>query len=53
MGLFIELKIPGGKVSKEQKEYINYLKTQGYYADVRVGSMEAIDLITDYMENLL
>lgn len=52
-GLYIELKIPGGRVSKEQKDYINFLKKQGYYADVRVGSVEAIDLITDYMEDLV
>lgn len=49
-GLFIELKIPGGTVKPEQKDYIAYLKTQGYFADVRVGSVEAIDLIIDYLE---
>ena len=52
-GLYIELKIPGGRVSKEQREYISFLKSQGYLADVRVGSVEAIDLIIDYLEGLV
>lgn len=52
-GLFIELKIPGNKPSKEQMEYINFLRSQNYFADVRVGSVEAINLIIDYMEKLV
>ena len=52
-GLYVELKIPGGTIKPEQKDYINYLSGQGYFADVRVGSQEAIDLIIDYCEGLI
>jgi hypothetical protein len=52
-GLYIELKVGKNKPSKEQKEYIEYLNSVGYFADVRYGSTEAIDLIKDYIQGLI
>lgn len=54
-GLFIELKRPIIKgqnkpvVSKEQKEWIEYLNSVGYKAVVCYGSNEAIQTICDYL----
>lgn len=52
-GLFIELKVGSGRASKEQIEYIKFLSDRGYFADVRFGAKEAIDLIVDYLEGLI
>lgn len=50
-GLFIELKRKhGGKVSPDQKAWIEALTDQGYYAEVCRGAEEACDLITAYLE---
>jgi hypothetical protein len=49
-GLFIELKVNSNKASKEQINFINFLTGQGYFADVRFGATEAVDLIIDYLE---
>lgn len=63
-GLFIELKrqiktLKNGmksksvpETSKEQEEWIQKLKEQGYQAVVCYGASEAIDLIEEYMEQL-
>lgn len=49
-GLYIELKrIKGGKVSRDQAEWIQALTAQGYLAKVCLGSDQAIQLITDYL----
>lgn len=54
-GLFIELKRPIIKgqskpvVSKEQKEWIEYLNSVGYKAVVCYGANEAIQTICDYL----
>lgn len=48
-GLFIELKVPGGKVSHSQKIWIANLARLGYFARVCYGSEEAIQLIKDYL----
>jgi len=50
-GLFIELKVGKNKPTKEQKDYINFLRQNNYYADVRYGSQEAVDLIVDYIHD--
>jgi len=50
-GLYLELKFGKNKPSKEQKEYMEYLNTQGYLAVWKIGSKEAIDLIKEYLEN--
>lgn len=52
-GLFAELKVGKNKASKEQIEYITFLTGQGYFADVRYGATETIDLIVDYLEGNL
>lgn len=48
-GLFIELKAPGGKVTKNQKEWMHRLNSRGYYAKVCVGFDEAKNTILEYL----
>lgn len=49
-GLYLELKrIKGGKVSKEQKEYISRLREENYCAEVVKGHKEAIARIKRYL----
>lgn len=49
-GLFIEMKrLRGGKVSKEQGEWIESLHRQGYAAEVCHGWQEAAELICGYL----
>lgn len=52
-GLYIELKAPGGKATKEQKDYIAALRQQGYKAEVCVGWEAAVNLMADYLEGKL
>ena len=48
--LWIEMKrISGGKVSKEQKVWIDYLKSIGYEAIVCNGHLEAIEKVKHYV----
>jgi hypothetical protein len=47
-GLFIEMKIEGGRASKEQKEMIEKLNTNGYRAVVCVGYKSAIEELKNY-----
>ena len=63
-GLFIELKTPEirdidgvirqrkGEVSKEQKEWIEYLRKEGYLPIVCYGSNPAMNMIDEYMSNV-
>ena len=48
-GLFIELKIKGGKVSPEQIEVNGLLNDRGYHATVCYGFEEAQQTISFYM----
>lgn len=49
-GLYIELKrVKGGSVSVEQKEWINFLQSQGYYAEVAKGFDEAKRIVEYYL----
>ena len=49
-GLYIELKRQkGGKLSDAQIEWLNYLRKQGYYADVAKGCDEAIEIVKYYL----
>jgi hypothetical protein len=48
-GLYIELKKHGGRASAEQKEFIRKLEYENYKAVVCYGSIEAIDVIKDYV----
>lgn len=50
-GLFIEMKRQkGGRVSPEQKQWLEYLQAAGYLAVVCKGFEEARGVITDYLE---
>ncbi len=48
-GLFIEMKKPDGKVSPEQKEWLDHLNGMGYCARVCWGWEEARDLLVWYL----
>lgn len=50
-GLFIELKKEKGRVTSEQKQWINILNDNGYLAVVCMGHEAAIGIITDYMSD--
>lgn len=49
-GLYIELKRAGGKVSKAQRDWIDYLNASGYRAGVCYGWESARDQIIKYLE---
>ena len=49
LGLWIELKAPGGRVSPEQQWWIDRLNVQGYHAVVCTGWIEAVRTIADYL----
>lgn len=49
-GLFLELKrVKGGRVSDAQVFWLQYLREQGYYADVAYGFDEAQQIIMNYL----
>lgn len=48
-GLVIELKIPGNRATKEQKDWLDQLKFSGYRALVCYGADEAIETIREYL----
>lgn len=47
-GAYIEMKAPKGKVSPEQKEFLEFVKEQGYFATVAYSCDEALDGIENY-----
>jgi hypothetical protein len=57
-GLYIELKRPAikslgvkaGTLKKEQKEWIAYLGSQGYFVDVCRGAENALNIILGYLD---
>lgn len=49
LGLLIELKTPEGPVSKEQQNYLLWLRQQGFHASVCRSIETAIDVIKDYI----
>lgn len=49
-GLFIEMKRKGGRVSKEQDEFLKALKKGGYLAGVCFGADNAIDILEWYLK---
>ncbi len=48
-GLYIELKVEGGRVSQEQRWWGNRLQEQGYMWVVCWGADSAIELIGEYL----
>lgn len=53
-GLYIEMKKQkGGKLSKDQKEWLKALSDQGHYVAVCKGCDAAIEVIKDYLEGNL
>lgn len=49
-GLFLELKVGKNKPSELQKEFISYVKENGYAAYVCYGHKEALKIINDYLK---
>ncbi len=49
-GLFIELKAGKNKATASQLEFIKDVRYQGYEAEVCIGSIEAIKVITKYLK---
>lgn len=50
-GLFIEMKWGKNTVTDKQDEWLHDLTVQGYKAAVCYGADEAMDIITNYLEN--
>ena len=49
-GLYIEMKrSKGGKLSEEQADWLEFLRSQGYYADCAHGCAEAIEIFNHYI----
>lgn len=52
-GFFVEMKRQkGGRVSAEQKEWINYLREQGYYAEIAYGADQAKEMFNFYLSTM-
>lgn len=49
-GLYIELKVKGGVVSKSQEWWIEETRKQGYYSIVCYGWLEAKEVIEEYLK---
>jgi hypothetical protein len=57
-GMYIELKrsaikslgVEAGTLTKEQKEWIAYLDSQGYFVDVCRGAENALNIILGYLD---
>lgn len=49
-GLYIELKIKGGRMQPNQKDWQNFLRGEGYMCVMCVGAAAAIQTICDYLE---
>lgn len=48
-GLFIELKIKGGKLSREQRRWLDVLGKEGYLAVCCEGWMAAAEVLENYL----
>lgn len=48
-GLYIELKTDIGRPSKEQREFIAFVREQGYHAEVCRGWEQAFAVLKDYL----
>src|SRR6516225_1089574 len=52
-GLYIEMKVKPNILTDAQIKYMEYVKTQDYYAEVCYSWHAAKDLIINYLENKL
>jgi hypothetical protein len=48
-GLFMEMKIKGGRISPNQQDWLKRLDEQGYYDSVCYSADEAIELVKWYL----
>ena len=51
-GMYIELKVKGGKLSDKQKEWLRLTAEQGYKSIVCVGWIEAKEAIEKYLKEV-
>lgn len=49
-GLWIEMKVEGGRVSKPQKRFLGQMEAEGYAIAVPYGAEEAYKTIIDYLD---
>ncbi len=49
-GLFIEMKIPGNRVSREQAQWLRQLSASGYRAEVCYGWEAAAKVLSNHLE---
>ena len=49
-GLFVELKVKGGKLSPAQTKFLATMEREGYMARVCWSAQEAIDLLISYLD---
>ncbi len=48
-GLYIELKrVKGGRLSTEQRDWLVFLRSNNYYAEVAYGFHEAVEIVCTY-----
>ena len=52
-GLYIELKVPGNKPTREQLEFGCFVAEQGFFFCVCEGWVAAQDMVVGYLENRL
>ena len=48
-GLYLELKVKGGKVSAKQREWHKRLRVGGYASELCFGADAAIEMLTQYL----
>ena len=51
-GLYVELKVKGGRVSDSQKWWLGEVSKQGYLARICYGWIEAKEVIEGYLEGI-
>lgn len=51
-GFYLELKKSGGRVKEEQWEFMEALHAQGYFVRVTNHLQTALDIITNYLEEM-
>jgi CRISPR/Cas system Type II protein with McrA/HNH and RuvC-like nuclease domain len=49
-GLFLELKVKGGKLSPAQSKFLESMARENYFTAVRYSADEAISTIKEYLQ---